>query len=98
MKQINLLLVSPCQGSYGGIEAFVLALADALEPEPEFTLKICFKKVKGFALHPNFAAMLGGRPVVFVDRAGRELTDFVRWADVIHLQNASPDVIFLAKL
>jgi len=98
MKRINLLLVSPCQGSYGGIEAFVLALADTLQHEQDFSIKICFKKVKGFALHPSLAAMLRGQPTSFVDRAGGELARAVQWADAIHLQNASPDVVFLAKL
>ena len=98
MRQIKLLLVSPCLGSYGGIEAFVLALADAIRREPDFTLKICFKKVKGFSLRPSLAAMLHDQPVMFVERAGKQLADAVRWADVIHLQNASPDVVFLAKL
>jgi len=46
--QNKLLLVSPCQGTYGGIEAFVLALADAMRREKDFSIKICFKKVKGF--------------------------------------------------
>src|SRR5437868_137964 len=97
MKQINLLLVSPCQGSYGGIEAFVLALAHTLQQEQDFTFKICLKKVKDFALHPSLAAMLRDQPVTFVDRAGGDLTRAIEWADLIHLQNASPDVVFLAK-
>src|SRR3982751_3329838 len=98
MKHINLLLVSPCQGGYGGIEAFVLALAEALRQEQDFRVKICFKKVKGFALHPSLAGMLRGQPVVFADRAAGDLAKIVQWADVIHLQNASPDVVLLAKL
>src|SRR5205807_1210895 len=36
--------------------------------------------------------------VLFVDRAGRELADAIKWADIVHLQNASPDVIALAKI
>jgi glycosyltransferase involved in cell wall biosynthesis len=98
LRNNKLLLVSPCQGTYGGIEAFVLALADAVQHEQDFALKICFKKVKGFSLHPSFAGMLRGQPVSFVDRAGRQLAEAVRWADIVHLQNASPDVVFLAKL
>ncbi|HJT82394.1 MAG TPA: glycosyltransferase [Chthoniobacterales bacterium] len=98
MRQNKLLLVSPCQGTYGGIEAFVLAVADAVQREPDFAVKICFKKVRGFHLHPDFASMLKGQPVIFVDRAGKELADAVRWADIVHLQNASPDVVFLARL
>lgn len=98
MKQTKILLVSPCFGSYGGIEAFVLAVADAIRHEPDFVVRVCFKKVKGFALHPSLAAMLQHDSVLFVDRAGRELVDLIKWADVVHLQNASPDVVFLAKM
>jgi glycosyltransferase involved in cell wall biosynthesis len=97
MKQIKVLLVSPCQGAYGGIEAFVLAVADAVRREPDFMLRICFKKVKGFALNPSLAAMLRNESVMFVDRAGRQLADAIKWADIVHLQNASPDVVFLSK-
>jgi glycosyltransferase involved in cell wall biosynthesis len=97
MSQNKLLLVSPCQGTYGGIEAFVLALADAVQREKDFSVKICFKKVKGFSLHPSLAGMLRGQPVSFVDRAGLELANAVKWADIVHLQNVSPDVVFLAK-
>jgi glycosyltransferase involved in cell wall biosynthesis len=97
LKPIKLLLVSPCQGTYGGIEAFVLAVADAVRREPDFDVRICFKKVKGFALHPNLANMLRHEAIIFVDRAGRELADAIKWADIVHLQNASPDVVVLAK-
>jgi glycosyltransferase involved in cell wall biosynthesis len=98
LKRNKLLLVSPCQGTYGGIEAFVLAVAAAVRREPDFEVRVCFKKVKDFALHPNLATMLRHENVMFVDRAGRELSEAVKWADIVHLQNASPDVVALAKL
>jgi glycosyltransferase involved in cell wall biosynthesis len=98
LKKAKLLLVSPCQGTYGGIEAFVLAVADAVRREPDFDVRICFKKTKGFALDPSLAAMLQHEAVLFVDRAGKELAEAIRWADIVHLQNASPDVVALAKL
>jgi glycosyltransferase involved in cell wall biosynthesis len=97
VKQIKLLLVSPCFGTYGGIEAFVLAVAEAVRREPDFVVRLCFKKVKGFALSPALAGMLRHEAILFVDRAGRELSDAIKWADIVHLQNASPDVVFLAK-
>ena len=97
MKKTKLLLVSPCHGTYGGIEAFVLAVADAIRTEPDFDVRICFKKTSGFALHPDLAKMLPHDSVAFVERGGRELIDAIRWADVIHLQNASPDVVLYAK-
>jgi glycosyltransferase involved in cell wall biosynthesis len=96
MKPAKVLLVSPCQGAYGGIEAFVLAVAEAVRREPDFVVRICFKKMKNFALHPSLATMLRHESVMFVDRAGRQLADAIKWADLIHLQNASPDVVFLA--
>jgi len=75
----------------------VLAVADAVRRESDFAVKICFKKVKGFNLQPSFAEMLRDQPVIFADRAGKEIADAIRWADIVHLQNASPDVVFLAK-
>ncbi len=98
MKQTKLLLVSPCQGAYGGIEAFVLALAEAIRREPDFAVRLCFKKVKSFSLDPTLAAMLRHEAVMFVDRAGKDLAHAIQWADVVHLQNASPDVVLLAKV
>jgi glycosyltransferase involved in cell wall biosynthesis len=76
----------------------MLAVADAVRREPDFAVRICFKKVKRFSVRPSLVVMLRDHPVTFVDRAGRQLANAVRWADVVHLQNASPDVVFLAKL
>lgn len=98
MKRTKVLLISPCQGAYGGIEAFVFAVATAVRREPEIDLRLRFKRTKGFVLQPDFKAMLQGEDADFVYRADRELIDEVRWADVVHLQNASPDVVALAKL
>jgi glycosyltransferase involved in cell wall biosynthesis len=98
VKQSKLLLVSPCQGTYGGIEAFVLAVAEAVRRQPDFEVRVCFKKVKGFALHPNLATMLRHESFVFVDSASRALAGAIKWANIVHLQNASPDVIALARI
>jgi len=98
LNKIKVLLVSPCQGAYGGIEAFVLAVAEAVRRDPDFEVRVCFKKVKGFTPHPSLDAMLEHEPVLFVDRAGIELARAIQWADIVHLQNASPDVVALAKL
>ncbi|MEJ7703273.1 MAG: hypothetical protein WKF47_06285 [Geodermatophilaceae bacterium] len=57
-----------------------------------------FKRVKGFALQPDLKAMLQGEDTDFVNRANRELAELIRWADLVHLQNASPDVVVLAKI
>jgi glycosyltransferase involved in cell wall biosynthesis len=41
--------------------------------------------------------MLRGESFTFVESASRALAGAIKWADIVHLQNASPDVIALAK-
>ena len=94
----RVLIVSPCQGGYGGIEAFILAVAAAVRREPDFEVRICLKRTKGAKLQPNLKTMLKGEDVILCDRADRDLVEAIRWADLVHLQNASPDVAFLAKV
>jgi glycosyltransferase involved in cell wall biosynthesis len=98
VKPIKLLLVSPCEGAYGGIEAFVMAVAAAVRREPDFEIRVVFKKTKHFAKQPSLKHMLRGESVDFCERADKDLAAEIRWADVVHLQNASPDVVLLAKL
>lgn len=98
MSRIKVLIVSPCQGGYGGIEAFVLAVTEAVRRDPEMEVRICLKRTKGAKVQPDLKKMLGNEDVLFCDRADLDLVNAVRWADVVHLQNASPDVVFLTKL
>ncbi len=96
---LKVVIVSPCQGAYGGIEAFVLALVAALRREADIEVRLCLKRVAGFALQPSLKTMVRGEDVIYVDRgADRDLIEAVRWADIVHLQNAPPDVALLAKL
>ena len=98
-RKTNVVIVSPCMGGYGGIEAFVLAVAAALKREPDMEVRICLKEVKGFVLQPDLKKMLEGERVTFTDRGfDRDLREAISWADVVHLQNAPPDVTFLTKL
>lgn len=98
MKPIRILLVSPCQGAYGGIEAFVLAVAEAVRREPDFEVRVCFKKTKDFARQESLKRMMRDEPVEFCERADKDLLSAIRWADIVHLQNASPDVVAYTKL
>ncbi|MGI8820261.1 MAG: glycosyltransferase family 4 protein [Chthoniobacterales bacterium] len=99
MSTTKVVIVSPCMGAYGGIEAFVLAVAEALRKEPDLEVRICLKRVKGFALQPSLKTMLKGHDVIYTDRgADRDLLDAIKWADVVHLQNTPPDVAFFTKL
>jgi glycosyltransferase involved in cell wall biosynthesis len=98
VKRHRLLLVSPCQGAYGGIEAFVLAVANAVRRESDFEVRVCFKKTRDFELKPSLREMLEEQAACFCERGGADLAAHVRWADVVHAQNAPPDVVMLAKL
>ena len=50
---MKLLIVSPSMGHYGGIDAFVIALASAVQSWPEFEVQLCFKLVLGSELKDN---------------------------------------------
>lgn len=96
---MNIAIIAPCFGVFGGIEAFVCALSRELHSNPDVKVTICFKKTTGFKLDrllEESAADTGAR-VVFVDRASRELVDVIRQADVVHCQNPCIDVALIAK-
>ena len=98
-NKIKVVIVSPCQGAYGGIEAFVLAVAAGARRDPNIDVRVCLKRTRDFTLQPDLKAMLQGEDIVWAERGyDRDLIDVIKWADVVHLQNAPPDVTFLAKL
>jgi len=96
---MKILIVSPSQGHYGGIEAFVIALASAIEGWSEFELQVCFKLVQKFPLQDDLRTAAGSLrgPVHFVPSGDRKLLQLIRWSDLVHGQNTSPDVIFPAR-
>ncbi len=99
-RPLRVVIVAPSQGRYGGLEAFVFALAESLMNQPGFTPKICFKLVKGatFSAELRERCEKAGVAYVVVQRSSRALFHILRWADVVHAQNASPDVAFGAQL
>jgi len=85
---------------YGGIEAFMIAIANAAVTWPEFDVKVCYKLVskKNETEHLKTMTNLPSDAVYFVHKGSKELMKLVRWADVIHAQNMPPDVVFPAFL
>ncbi|HVU37069.1 MAG TPA: glycosyltransferase family 4 protein [Opitutales bacterium] len=99
-RPIRVLIVAPTQGRYGGLEAFVFALAASLAGQEGFSPKLCFKLVHGASLDETLRARcekLGG-PIAIVQRGSQALFNNLRWADVVHAQNPSPDVAWGAQL
>jgi glycosyltransferase involved in cell wall biosynthesis len=99
-RKLRVLLAGPSQGKYGGIEAVMLALAESLARADGFEARLCFKLVRGAAFSPELRALCdaAGTPYDVVPRRSRALRKNLLWADIVHGQNASPDIVFGAKL
>lgn len=96
----KLLIVGASQGGYGGIEAFMIAVAEAAESWPEFEVRLCFKLVKDSTFKNELKQLAENvcRQVYYVERGSSELLQLVRWADILHVQNMPPDIVFPARL
>lgn len=97
---MKLLIVTPTLGHYGGMEGFVIWMASAIRKWAEFEVQVCFKLVgkKEFAADLKKMASSLDCPVHFVRRGSLKLMKLILWADIVHGHNASPDVIFPARL
>jgi glycosyltransferase involved in cell wall biosynthesis len=95
---MKLLIVTPTQGHYGGMEGFVIGLAATVRAWPEFDVQVCFKLVGGRELKNDLKEMASGLncPVNYVYSCDFKLLKLIQWADIVHGQNASPDIIFPA--
>ncbi len=98
--RLKIALVSPTMGGYGGLEAFVLALASGLAADDRLEVRTVFKRAPGFVLQHELrvAAVHMDSRVEFVGRASRELFGILAQADIVHVQNPCPDVVFPARL
>jgi len=96
---LRVLITAPTQGRFGGLEAFVLALGESCKKSPGLAARLCFKLVRGGEFSEELRARCDGAGVdyVVVTRASRELKKHLRWAEVVHAQNPSPDVALGAK-
>ena len=100
VTKTKLLIIGATQGGYGGIEAFMIAVAEAAAAWPEFDVRLCFKLVKGATFKDDLRALAEKvcSQVYYVERGSKELTALVSWADVLHVQNMPPDIVLPAKL
>jgi glycosyltransferase involved in cell wall biosynthesis len=97
---LKVAIISPCMGRYGGLEGFVLTLGAAIARLPGFKVEVIFKRVGVFEMHGDLEASIleSGAEVYFCDRGSRLLWQRIRQADVVHVQNLSPDLIVMARL
>jgi glycosyltransferase involved in cell wall biosynthesis len=97
---LKVVIVSSTFGGYGGIEAFVLAVIRFVQKDPAITVRLVWKKVNGFVFSDALEQRCQeiGVDYRYVEKGSAELWKELRWADVIHSQNAPPDVIVFAGL
>jgi glycosyltransferase involved in cell wall biosynthesis len=96
---MKILIVSPCFGTYGGIEAFVCALSAAIQNCSDLEFILCFKQTSSFRLDDMLSDHISklGIKAVFVPRASPELLRYIRHVDLVHCQNPCIDVAIAAK-
>jgi glycosyltransferase involved in cell wall biosynthesis len=99
-EPLKVVIVSPTFGAYGGIEAFVLALVRSLQKDATISVRLVWKKVAGFVRTDGLEKRCQETHVDYryVEKGSAELWRELRWADVVHSQNAPPDVIVFSKL
>jgi glycosyltransferase involved in cell wall biosynthesis len=99
-EPLKVVIVSATFGAYGGIEAFVLALVRFLRKDPAITVRLVWKKVIGFSRSDALEKRCQetGVDYRYVEKGSADLWNALRWADVVHAQNAPPDVIVFARL
>jgi glycosyltransferase involved in cell wall biosynthesis len=97
---MKILLISPSMGNYGGMEAFALALGDWINRQTSHEVRLCFKLVGQANAAERLVERIRalGVDVTFARRASPMLLRLCRWADVVHCNNASPDIVLAAKL
>lgn len=97
---VRVLLASPASGEYGGMEEFVIALAQQLALRGDLEVRACFKLCAGASVSETLRTQLERSGITFtvVRRASLELIRQLWWADLVHAQAASPDICAPARL
>jgi glycosyltransferase involved in cell wall biosynthesis len=97
---MKVLIVSPTFGGYGGIEAFVLALATYSLKYSSTLVTVCFKKAKGYCLSPLLGANIKNEKfdTIYASKASLTLLLAIARSDIVHCQNPCIDVAVIAKL
>lgn len=99
-RPLRVTLAGPSFGTYGGVQAVMLAIARSLTEEGA-DVRVCFKLVGGTSVVPTFRDVLtdsGLRCTVVTKPTAPAFLRALRWADVVHVHTPSPDICALARL
>jgi glycosyltransferase involved in cell wall biosynthesis len=92
----KLLIIGSSQGGYGGIEAFMMAIANEAKNWSEFEVRLCFK-LKDLNHNTDILEKFANEnssSVHFVKKNSLSLYKLVLWSDILHIQNMPPDIVF----
>lgn len=97
---MRILLATPTFGVYGGIEVFVTTLAAWLRENTAHEVRVCFKRAEKCEISPTLVSHCQrlGLDFEFVGPGSLALLRGIRWADVVHGNNCSPDIALMSKL
>lgn len=100
LSSCRIIMISPCMGAFGGLESFVLTIAQGVARLPGFTVEVVFKKAGNFILHQNLRQKISDASVEvsLCSRSSFFLWRSILRADVVHVQNPCPDVVLMARL
>jgi glycosyltransferase involved in cell wall biosynthesis len=96
----KLLIIGSSQGVYGGIEAFMMAIANEAKNWSEFEVRLCFK-LKDLNQNTDILEKFANESsssVHFVKKNSLSLYKLVLWSDILHIQNMPPDIVFSSFL
>ena len=96
---MKILLIAPCFGAYGGIETFVLRLADEIL-EHGHQVTVAFKQVKGFELKDSLKdkVFTHKADIVFLDRFSMQTIQLLKKHDVVHTHNPLIEIILACRV
>jgi glycosyltransferase involved in cell wall biosynthesis len=99
-SSFHVVIISPCMGAFGGLESFVLTIAQGVARLPGFTVEVIFKQAGNFSLREDLMQKISAARVetTFCSRTSLSLWRSVRRADLVHVQNPCPDVVLMARL
>lgn len=96
----QILIAGSSQGVYGGIEVFMLALGEYLNSLPGVVCKVAFKLVKGYEIQSSLQELIDQSNInaYILKRGSTQMLQLIAEADLVHMQNFPPDILFPALL
>lgn len=96
---MKVVIIAPCFGAFGGIEAFVFELSEMIQKQGH-EVSVLFKKVKGFELKNSLEERVNKSDLAiqFIERSSLIGYRKILCADIVHLHNPLVEYTFFSRL